>query len=137
MDKVHSGSIPSDLIPTLFSRDNLRPVCTDTDVTSPTDTDTPPPASAVIEGGYAHHSRVQRILAVHHAPVHERVATLGQLAAEAGQEHTASNSVGIAGEARQRRRLADRLRSAFRVHEGEHCPGRSVEIRHSIVFSSH
>lgn len=38
---------------TLFSRDDLRPVGTDTDVTSPTDTNTPPPDSAVIEGGYA------------------------------------------------------------------------------------
>jgi hypothetical protein len=50
MDEVHSGLIPSDLILTLFSRVDLRPVCTDTDVTSPTDTNTPPPASAVIEG---------------------------------------------------------------------------------------
>lgn len=105
------------MILTLFSRVDLRPVRTDTDATSSADTDIPPPDSAAIEGDHAHHSRVQRILAMRHAPVHERVATLRQLATEAGreQQHAASSPVGIAEEARQRRRLADRLRSAFRV----------------------
>jgi hypothetical protein len=117
MVSTHWPSIPSDWILTLFSRVDLRPVHTNTDMTSPTDTETPLPLSPAIESDHAHHSRIQRILAMRHAPVHERVATLRQLATEAGQEqqHDPSNSAGAAEEASRRQRLADRLKSAFRV----------------------
>lgn len=65
---------------------------------------------------HTHHSRVHRILALRHASVHERIATLRQLATEAGreQEHE-PNSESTAEEERHRRRLAERLRSALRI----------------------
>lgn len=51
-----------------------------------------------------------------HASVHERIATLRQLATEAGreQEHN-PNSQSSVEEERQRRRIAERLRSALRI----------------------
>ena len=74
------------------------------------------PAIASAGANHTHHSRVHRILALRHASVHERIATLRQLATEAGreQEHE-PNSESIAEEERHRRRVAERLRSALRI----------------------
>jgi hypothetical protein len=98
------------------SRVDLRPVRSNSSAgepSSPTDADQTPavPAEAV------HQSRVQRILATRHAPVHERMAILRQLARESGQHQPtepASSAVPAEG-SRNRLSLADRLRDRFSV----------------------
>lgn len=77
-----------------------------------------PSTPTIVSAGsnHTHHSRVHRILALRHASVHERIATLRQLATEAGreQEHE-PNSESTAEEESHRRRVAERLRSALRI----------------------
>lgn len=76
------------------------------------------PSTPTIAAGasHTHHSRVHRILALRHASVHERIATLRQLATEAGREHQHEpNSQSTVEEERYRRRVAERLRSALRI----------------------
>ena len=98
------------------SRVDLRPVRSNSSAgepSSPTDAEQMPaiPAEAV------YHSRVQRILATRHAPVHERIAILRQLARESGQHQpTEPASTAPAAEgSRNRLSLADRLRDRFSV----------------------
>ncbi|KFY11654.1 hypothetical protein V492_04349 [Pseudogymnoascus sp. VKM F-4246] len=97
-------------------RVDLRPVRSNMSAgepSSPTDADQMPavPAEAV------HHSRVQRILATRHAPVHERMAILRQLARESGQQQATdpASSANAADRSRNRLSLADRLRERFSV----------------------
>ncbi|KFY81549.1 hypothetical protein V500_11302 [Pseudogymnoascus sp. VKM F-4518 (FW-2643)] len=97
-------------------RVDLRPVRSNLSAgepSSPTDAEQMPavPAEAV------HHSRVQRILATRHAPVHERIAILRQLARESGQQQPTdpASSATAADGPRNRLSLADRLRERFSV----------------------
>ncbi|KFY37949.1 hypothetical protein V495_06848 [Pseudogymnoascus sp. VKM F-4514 (FW-929)] len=97
-------------------RVDLRPVRSNLSAdepSSPTDADPMPavPAEAV------YHSRVQRILATRHAPVHERIAILRQLARESGQQQPTdpTSSAAPADGSRNRLSLADRLRDRFSV----------------------
>lgn len=76
------------------------------------------PSTPTIAAGasHTHHSRAHGILALRHASVHERIATLRQLATEAGrQQQHEPNSQSTAEEERHRRRVAERLRSALRI----------------------
>lgn len=99
-----------------LSRVDLRPVrsnlSTDEPL-SPSDADqtTDVPAETV------HHSRIQRILATRHAPVHERIAILRQLARESGQHQPTepASSATAADGSRNRLSLADRLRERFSI----------------------
>lgn len=98
------------------SRVDLRPVRSNLSAdepSSPTDAEQMPavPAETV------YHSRVQRILATRHAPVHERIATLRQLARESGQQQPTdpASSATAADGSRNRLSLADRLRERFSV----------------------
>ncbi|OBT90934.1 hypothetical protein VE02_00194 [Pseudogymnoascus sp. 03VT05] len=97
-------------------RVDLRPVRSNLSAgepSSPTDADQTPavPAEAV------HQSRVQRVLATRHAPVHERMAILRQLARESGQHQSTdpASSATPADGSRNRLSLADRLRERFSV----------------------
>ncbi|KFZ09000.1 hypothetical protein V501_05750 [Pseudogymnoascus sp. VKM F-4519 (FW-2642)] len=97
-------------------RVDLRPVRSNLSAgepSSPTDADQTPavPAETV------HQSRVQRILATRHAPVHERMAILRQLARESGQHQPTdpASSATPAEGSRNRLSLADRLRDRFSV----------------------
>lgn len=99
------------------SRVDLRPVRSNLSAgepSSPTDADQTPavPAEAVV-----HQSRVQRILATRHAPVHERMAILRQLARESGQQQPTepTSSAAATDGSRNRLSLADRLRERFSV----------------------
>lgn len=99
----------------LVSRVDLRPV-PEVDSTADTPAEAPPTSTDTPEATRTHHSRVQRIMATRHLSVHERIATLRQLATEAGraQEHN-PNAEQSAEEERHRRRVAERLRSALRI----------------------
>lgn len=99
----------------LRSRVDLRPV-PEVDSTAGTPGEAPSASAATREATRTHHSRVQRIMATRHLSVHERIATLRQLAMEAGraQEHN-PNIEPSAEEQRHRRRVAERLRSALRI----------------------
>ncbi|ELR01703.1 hypothetical protein VC83_00935 [Pseudogymnoascus destructans] len=97
-------------------RVDLRPVRSNlsaSEPSSPTDADQMPavPAETV------HQSRVQRILATRHAPVHERMAILRQLARESGQHQPTEpdSPAAPADGSRNRLSLADRLRDRFSV----------------------
>lgn len=66
--------------------------------------------SAVRGGENVHHSRVQRILATRHAPVHERMAIMRQLASEFDQQRQAEpSSTTAAAETKNRYSLATRI----------------------------
>lgn len=99
------------------SRVDLRPVRSNLSTgepSSPTDAADQTPA---VPAEAVHQSRVQRILATRHAPVHERMAILRQLARESGQHQPtepASSAVPAEG-SRNRLSLADRLRDRFSV----------------------
>ncbi|OBT67810.1 hypothetical protein VE03_02429 [Pseudogymnoascus sp. 23342-1-I1] len=95
-------------------RVDLRPVQSNLSAgesSSPTDAEPAVPAEAV------YHFRVQRILATRHAPVHERIAILRQLARESGQQQPTepASSASAADGSRNRLGLTDRLRERFSV----------------------
>lgn len=99
-----------------LSRVDLRPVRSNLSTdepSSPSDADQIPavPAETV------YHSRIQRILATRHAPVHERIAILRQLARESGHHQPAepASSATAADGSRNRLSLADRLRERFSI----------------------
>lgn len=99
------------------SRIDLRPV-PEVDDAAPAGASEMPSTPTITSTGanHTHHSRVHRILALRHASVHERIATLRQLATEAGREQEQeTNSESTAEEERHRRRVAERLRSALRI----------------------
>lgn len=99
-----------------YSRIDLRPVPELDDAAPNGASEMPSTPTIAAEASHTHHFRVHRILALRHASVNERIATLRQLATEAGREHQHEpNSQSTAEEERHRRRVAERLRSALRI----------------------
>lgn len=89
-----------------LSRVDLRPVRTNTSaISSPTDAEHSPTVAAED----VHHSRVQRILALRHAPIHERMAMLRQLARESSQQQQTQPTSAANATPRHRFSLANRL----------------------------
>lgn len=102
-------------------RIDLRPVKTEAGVVPNSDEAPPASPTAVNESdNHTNPSRVQRIMATRHASVQERIVTLRQLAAEAGVDRRGQAATPVtAEEVTRRRRLADRLRSRFRIRTRE------------------
>jgi hypothetical protein len=110
----------------LYSRINLQPVASP--VTSEgaiSDSDPAPPLNGT-EVDHSH-PRLQRILNLHHAPAHERVAALRELRNESlspgDQPSTSANDT---EESSHRARLSARLRERFRIRTRRAAPPEEV-----------